>query len=429
MFELNGEISVRYRWDNEPVFLLALGGWHPDFEVPAGLGLPAKPNRITLSLIEKDNLKLIISLYVAVTSNTFQAGFAVVFMVKWSKFKLEAGLSLDALFRDINDFIVKFEGKLKISWGSHTLAGVTVKGYFSGTSPWRIKGQATFEIWIFDYDVDFDKSSGDDVAGTIGFADPLALIIAAVHDTRNWQTSLASGAANHITLRNSEKDQAAGSNPSTDILSADPLSKIEVVQQVAPLGIRIDKLGQDKIQQFKKFDLVASAGEGQSLQTNNVDEFFAPAMYIDLTDDQKLSRKSYERMKAGQSFTDPDSVSCGVARVTAFEYDEYIYDTMAPQGPPNKGTVADNIFQQWLGNGSVARSAEGRRHLAKMQAEARKPQMAEDGYVVVDATKGTPLANVLPQKAMAEAYYEVWKLKQTNPLQMFNVVRKSELVP
>jgi hypothetical protein len=426
MFELNGDIYLRYRWDNDPVFLLALGGWHPDFEVPAGLGLPAKPTRITLSLIENDKLSLIISLYIAVTSNTFQAGFAVAFMFKWSKFKLEAGLSLDALFRDINDFIVKFEGKLKISWGSHTLAGVTVKGDFSGTSPWRIKGQATFEIWIFDYDVDFDKSSGEDVAGTVGTADPLALIIEAVRDPRNWQSPLGSGVTNHITLRNSEKDQAAGSNPLPDILSADPLSRLELVQQVAPLGIRIDKLGQDRIKNFRKFDLAA---EGQSLQTNNVDEFFAPAMFIDLTDDEKLSRKSYERMKAGQSFTDPDSVSCGAAIVTAFEYDEFVYDSLVPQAPPTSGVVGENIFLQWLGNGSIARSMEGRRHLAKMQADARKPVMTDDDFVITDAIRGTLVADTLPQKAMANAYYEVWKLKQTNPLQKFNVVRKSQLVP
>jgi len=429
MFELNGDIYLRYRWDNDPIFLLAVGGWHPDFNVPAGLALPAKPTRITLSLIENDKLSLIISLYIAVTSNTFQAGFAVAFMLKWSKFKLEAGLSLDALFRDIDDFIVKFEGKLKISWGSHTLAGVTVKGDFSGTSPWRIKGQATFEIWIFDYDVDFDKSSGEEVTGEVGTTDPLLLIIEAVRDPRSWQSSLASGVANHITLRNSEKDQAAGSTSSPDVLSADPLSKLEVVQQVTPLGIRIDKLGQDRVKNFRKFDLAASVAGGQSLQTNNVDEFFAPAMYIDLADDEKLSRKSYERMKAGQSFTDLDSVSCGAAQITDFEYDEFLHDTLAPPAPRTKGVIAENIFQQWAGNGSIARSAEGRRHSAKMQADARKPQMAEDAFVIIDAIKGTPLANIFPQKAMASAYYEVWKLKQSNPLQKLNVVRKSELVP
>ena len=429
MFELNGDIYLRYRWDNEPIFLVALGGWHPDFAVPAGLNLPAKPARITLSLIENDKLSLIISLYIAVTSNTFQAGFAVAFMLKWSKFKLEAGLALDALFRDINDFIVKFEGKLKISWGSSTLAGVTVKGDFSGTSPWRIKGKATFEIWIFDYDVDFDKSSGEELAGGVGTVDPLTLIIEAIHDRRNWQSALASGVANHITLRNSDKDDATGGGSGPDVLSADPLSKLEVVQQVTPLGIRIDKLGQDRVTNFRKFDLTASVAAGQSLQTNNVDEFFAPAMFLDLQDDEKLSRKSYERMKAGQSFSDVDSVTCGAVQVTPFEYDEFLHDTLAPPVAPAKGGIAENVFQQWVANGSIARSAEGRRHFAKKQAEARRPQMQDEEFVVIDSTKGTPLENIIPQKAMANAYYELWKLKQTNPLQKFNVVRKSELVP
>ena len=263
----------------------------------------------------------------------------------------------------------------------------------------------------------------------LGTVDPLALIIEAVHDSRNWQSSLAPGVTNYITLRNAEKDEASGGSSSPGILTADPLSKLEVVQQVAPLGIRIDKLGQEKIKDFKKFDLVASVAEGQSLQTNDVDEFFAPAMYLNLADDEKLSRKSYERMKAGQSFTDVHSITCGAAVDTEFEYDSFVYDTMAGQSPPTKGNVDPGIFQQWLGNGSIARSSEGRRQLAKMQADLRKPQMVEDGFVIIDAINGTPLANILPQKAMANAYDEVWKVKQANPFQKFRVVRQSELIP
>lgn len=429
MFELSGEVYLRYRWDNDPVFLLAIGGWHPDFDVPAGLGLPAKPQRITLSLVENDNLKLTIALYIAVTSNTFQTGFAVAFMVKWSKFKLEAGLSLDALFRDLNDFVVKFEGKLKISWGSHTLAGVTVKGDFSGTSPWRIKGKATFEIFIWDYDVDFNKSSGEELSSVVQSIDPLQLIIDSVKDSRNWQTALPAGVTNLVTLRNSEQDSNSGAPVSPDLLTADPLSKLEVVQQVAPLGIRIDKMGQDRVQTFRKFDLAASVGAGLTLTTKNVKEFFAPAMFLDLTDDQKLSRKSYEKMKAGQSFSDVDSVSCGAAVISQFEYDEFIYDDKAEEKITTKGTIPDHLFTQWFRNGSIAKSSEGKRNTAKIQAEARKPVMADmEEFVITDANNGVLVANIAPQTAMAGAYYEVWKLKQTNPGQTFNVVRKSDMV-
>src|SRR3954468_20142594 len=127
VFDIRGELYVRYRWGEDPVFLIAVGGWHPDFEVPAGLNLPAKPQRIAIPLMSGDHTTLNLSCYLAVTSNTFQAGFAIDLKLKWSKFKLESNIAIDALFHfDPFYFVVNFEGKLRIFWGDSRLAGVTV---------------------------------------------------------------------------------------------------------------------------------------------------------------------------------------------------------------------------------------------------------------------------------------------------------------
>jgi hypothetical protein len=426
-FEIKGQMFLRYRWGNEPFFLISLGGWHPAFEVPEGLNLPVKQDRITLPLLHDDNPSLVLAFYVAITSNSLQAGFAIDFKMKWSKFRLEAGLSMDALFhRDPCYFIVNFEGKLRIFWGDNRLAGVTVKGEFSGTSPWRIRGKATFEIWIWDYDVDFDKSSGEKLGSITQETDVLPLIERAIKDKNNWQVLLPSARPAQIILRSTENDLKE-ENPegsAEEMLLADPLSRLEVVQQVTPLGIRIDKLGFQRVKGFRKFDLAAEAGDDPA----TVDDFFAAAMFLELEDAEKISRKSFERMKAGISFSNEEKLASGNVRVTPFEYENIMHDPLFEEEKPEAPATREDIFRRWISNNSIARSAGGRQSRARIESLLRKPEIKSDPFVLVDKHSGKKIEKVPGQKSMTGAYYELWKFHVDHPLFNAGVIRESELV-
>lgn len=437
VFDIRGELYVRYRWGDDPVFLLSVGGWHPDFEVPAGLNLPAKPQRVAIPLMSGERVTLNLSCYLAVTSNTFQAGFKIELKVKVSKFRLESLLAIDALFHfDPFYFVVDFEGKLKIFWGDSTLAGVTVKGKFSGTNPWRIRGTATFEIWIWDYDVDFDKSTGEELSEISQTVDVVPLIEKSVADKANWTAALPNGLATHVVLRNTEQD--AVQDEAAAQIVADPLSRMEVVQQVAPLGVRIDKLGFQKVSGAKKFDLTIQA-EGETASSNNkLDDFFAPAMFIDMQDAEKLSRKSFERMNAGQFYADAQTVSCGPSRISEFAYDDKFRDPMAPKPPtdPPAGTpplilvrdITDEHFHVLVKNNSVAKSVAGRRAMAARESVSRSPQLKVDHFILTDALTGAKVSEVQGQTSMTAAHYELWKLQTIDPRRKLNVVRESELM-
>ncbi|MVM41358.1 hypothetical protein GO730_32840 [Spirosoma sp. HMF3257] len=346
-FDVKGEFYLRLIWGNDPCFLASVGGWHPDFQPPAALQLPAKPQRILIALMggEKSKAQLNLSFYIALTSNTFQFGAALELKVKVSKFRLEAGLSLDALFRSLTDFVVNFEGKLLIFWGDSRLAGITVKGVFSGTEPWRIRGSATFSIWIWDYDVDFDVSSGPETSEIQQSLDVLPALESALRDTRNWRVILPPGRPLHIIQRSADTNNADSS--ADQPLLADPLARIEVVQQVVPLGIRIDKIGYEQARDFRKFDVKPADEGGTTADDDTIDDFFAPGMYLNLTDADKISRKSYELMTAGRGFSDFETVTTGVACQDDFAYEDKFIDTLTPPAKPQPVRFHPTAFGNW----------------------------------------------------------------------------------
>ncbi|MGC3946459.1 MAG: hypothetical protein QM762_18375 [Chryseolinea sp.] len=442
IFDIRGEMYVRYRWGDDPVFLISLGGWHPDFEVPAGLNLPAKPQRIAIPLMSGSHTTINLSFYLAATSNTFQAGFKIELKVKVSKFRLESSLQVDALFHfDPFYFVVDFEGKLRIFWGDSTLAGVTVKGKFSGTNPWRIRGTATFEIWIWDYDVDFDEQTGEELSEISQSVDVVPLIEKAIADKANWTAALPNGLATHVVLRNTEQDAQQGAEAIATPIVADPLSRMEVVQQVTPLGVRIDKLGFQKVSGARKFDLSVQAVGDTTASNNKLEDFFAPAMFIQMEDTEKLSRKSFERMNAGQFYSDTETVSCGPTRISEFEYDDKFRDPLYPKPePPTTNppvpnppivkidSLKDVHYNLWMKNNSIAKSTAGRKAMAARESVSRSPQLKVDHFILTDANTGARVAEVEGQTSMTAASYEMWKLQTVDPRRKLNVVRESELM-
>jgi hypothetical protein len=71
-FTLTGDMALRLGFGDKPVFLLSVGGFHPAFkDVPANL---KNMRRLTISLYDGENARIIIQTYLAVTSNTAQFG-------------------------------------------------------------------------------------------------------------------------------------------------------------------------------------------------------------------------------------------------------------------------------------------------------------------------------------------------------------------
>ena len=78
-----------------------------------------------------------------------------------------------------------------------------------------------------------------------------------------------------------------------------PLGTLTVKQSVVPLDIDISRFGQAAPAGARRFTISSVSLGGQSETTEPVKDFFAPAQFFEMSDDEKLSRPSFEPMAAG----------------------------------------------------------------------------------------------------------------------------------
>jgi hypothetical protein len=289
-FPIAGDMAMRLRWKGDPTFALAVGGLHPKFDPPAGF---PKLNRVTVGLSQSSNTKLTLSAYLAVTSNTAQIGARLDFLFRRSGFSVEGTLGFDALFSfHPFSFVVDFQAGVTLKWHGRTLLGVKLELTLAGTTPWRARGKATFEIWRFSKSVSFDHTFGDDPPPPeLPTADPTPILLTALRDRRSWSANVIGAPSALVTLRESL--------PTDDVL-LHPLGELSVRQRVVPLGIEISRFGSSTVVGARRFDVVALAPDGnQAFGAGIVLDHFAPAQFLDLSDAEKLARPSFEKMGAG----------------------------------------------------------------------------------------------------------------------------------
>ena len=76
---------------------------------------------------------------------------------------------------------------------------------------------------------------------------------------------------------------------------------LTVKQSVVPLDLDISRFGQAAPAGARRFTISSVSLGGQGQTTQPVKEFFAPAQFFEMSDDEKLSRPSFEPMAAGVS--------------------------------------------------------------------------------------------------------------------------------
>jgi hypothetical protein len=84
-FAITGEMRLRMRWDDQPLFALAIGGVHPAYTPPPGL---EQMQRAAIVFADSENLKLRSEAYLAITSNTVQFGARLDLYARASKFSV-----------------------------------------------------------------------------------------------------------------------------------------------------------------------------------------------------------------------------------------------------------------------------------------------------------------------------------------------------
>jgi hypothetical protein len=419
-FTISGEMALRARWGNLPAFALAIGGFHPSFTAPAGF---PKLKRVSINLCEGENPRVRCEAYFALTSNTTQFGAKVEIFAKVSKFSVQGYTMYDVLVQhDPLQFNAAYEAMVQLKAGSTNLFMVKLRGQLIGPSPIHISGKATFGILWWDYTVSFDKTLARGERPPLPAPiDASDLLLTALRDPGNWSHEITGSDRALVTLR---EETAA-----TADLIVHPLSRLSVRQRVLPLNREIARFGSARPSGAREFHITEPRINGQPADLTPVAEYFAPAQFFDMPDDQKLSAPSFELMAAGVRIG-ADSSAFGSAVAADLSYEEIIVDSAAttePETPPTSNRLdALSLFVQvqW---GAANQSAARKAGVAKYRATGIGVTIVEERFAIVraDDTAAAPAATHL---SFSEAKAALRTMRRFNPAAFteLNVVAEAE---
>jgi len=294
-FTLEGQMALRLSWGDHPDFAVSVGGFHPAFKPAPHLHF-FKMKRLTISFLS-GNPRLTLTSYFAITTNSVQFGAAIDFYLKVAMFKVVGNFGLDVLFIfDPFRFIAIVSAGLAVKCGGTTLFSISLSFTLSGPNPWVASGKATFRVIFIKYTAKFSKTIGEEKKITLPDINVLPLVIKALNDSNNWKSELPEDHFDLITLRK-DTELAEG-----EVLMA-AFGTLSVSQKIVPLGITIERFGNNNPTGVKLFEIsnvrLYNSGGTEALDTEKVSEDFVPAAYKEMSDDDKLSSPSFEKLQGG----------------------------------------------------------------------------------------------------------------------------------
>ena len=323
-YPITGDLSLRSSWSEPKSHALAVGGFNPHFQPPAGF-----PSLARVALDMSDGpLHLHLAAYLAITSNTFQVGAAVDMKAHVCDCDLAAHFSFDALFiKSPFSFIVDVDASASISYDGDTFAGIHVSGSLSGPGAWNAKGSASISLLFFSVDVDFDHTWGSGAPAALPAVDPWTTALApAFASPASWRGQLPTGVYSVVTFA-----PDAGGGP----VLLDPAAAVVVDENAVPLNQPIERFADVTLGTPVRFDLSAPTLNGQPIDPSDwssVTSEFAPAQFSEMTDDEKLSSESFVALPSGMAIGGA-SASVGSSVGAALTYDLIILDSSRRPGP------------------------------------------------------------------------------------------------
>ncbi len=268
---------------------------------------------------------------------------------------------------------------LSASWRGYEFAAIEIDGLFSGPSPWHVAGSLRLKVWIFSKTVHLEETWGEDDSSRLESVQVLPLLKEDLRLLSNWETRTGR-TRGLITLR---RHKEAAKAP--EELFLHPNELIVVRQNTVPLGLKIDKFGARRPEGASQFNLKITDSNNKKLAATPVKNHFAPAQFVNLSDEQKLQAPSYELFDSGLGFEGMDDVlfsSFMTEQPMVYEYN--VIDKLSDEPTKtDKKTMLETPenFGFGLRNNAVANSVFG------LQGKAAKP----------------------PVRALAEKYTVAWQ--------------------
>ena len=373
-FTLTGDMAVRLYWGESANFLLSAGGFHPGY-TPPPLGLPTL-SRLTIAMCQ-GNPRLTAESYFALTSNTLQFGAKVeLYYGVASVFTVYGFVSLDALVQfDPFRFIAEVAGQVAVRSGGSTLFAIHLVLTLEGPTPWHARGKGSFEIgFIFTVTISasFDVTFGEERHTSLPPVRVLALVEEALRADGNWRAVADLGSRRGVATRELPPDAGVVVSP-TGALTAS--------QKVAPLNLPLERIGAARIDGPNRLSIV-DVSLGASVDpppTRPVQEQFPPAQFLDLSDAEKLSRRSFELFDAGVE------IGGGSAPKASFQTKvDVAYEVVYAHKPrrPLRFLLRDAILDLLVAGSAAARSKRSPGKRAPSGVGTPKVALPTEGFIV-----------------------------------------------
>ncbi len=421
---IEGDMAVRLKWGDNPDFLLSVGGFHPSY-TPPPLALPTM-RRLAINILNTDIARIRVECYSAITSNTVQFGARADIMFDLSVCSITGFISFDALFQfSPFYFIIEVAAGFSLKAAGIDLLSVRVRMSLEGPTPWRARGTGSVSILFFEISADFDVTWGEEKNTALPDIAILQTFIDEIKKKELWSTVLSTGKNLLVSLRKFDNVAEAG------LLVMHPAGSLVVQQKLLPLKVNFVKIGNQKTSDVQKIEITAATSSGEVLTITDVDENFARAQYQNLSDAEKLSKPSFEKMPGGVSLTlGANTIKNGKLVRKKVKYEITIIDKEPVK--PKKGLFFGQIgilFANFLKGNSVSKSVLSKNYSEKLQPFAEKMDVLQEGYTVAFQAnnKAYTTGSTFSSEMMAQTFMQDQIAKNPSLKKEVHIILKSEL--
>ncbi len=368
---IEGQMGLLVAFGDDANFVISVGGFHPSF-TPPPLPFPS-PKRIAVSLVNTDVAKVRVEGYFAVTSNTVQFGAAAELFFGMDSVSVSGHIAFDALFQfSPFYFIITLSASFSLNAFGAGLFTVSVSGSLEGPTPWRARGTGSISLLFFDISADFDVTWGESDNTTLPPIEVMPLLKAEYDKQENWKAQLPPSNNLFVTLRKQPDDAT---------LVLHPIGVLRITQRALPLGLTLDKVGNQKPSDVNNLS-VAVTGGGLA-KKDDAQEKFAPAQFQNFSDSDKLSRPAYALENAGLELTSAGADMASrrmVKRVV--RYEQIILDNNEKRLSVRFFNFTASLFQFFLKGSAVTKCGLSQASKNKLDPFPEKVTVANDTFIV-----------------------------------------------
>lgn len=405
--------------EEPPVFIIALGGFHPAFAVPEAFPVPVERLSSSYAI---GKFRIRDERYLAIAGGGVQLGGAWTLKADFGNFTLDARLAYDVMLqrKPALFFAASVSGSGLVRYKGYDFAGMSFSVELTGPYVLTLRGEVRLFCPLFDVCLAIEES-WPEIAVVVQAVDARALMAAELANPANWSVRMPTGST-AVAIVGSVAGEAR--------LLLDPLGALAFSQQVLPFDLALDQIGESRIEGPNRFSVtgsflggVATAGPGTP-----VTEYFALGDFKRQSEAERLSQPGFQKLPSGCRLAGQDYACGQPAPDQPLEHETLYLDPVPRAERPfpaidRRARIANTLpMRVALGHarrGAVARARFGARlgpttaipirvHAAPLAAARRGDLAAAAALLSPTARRATALArNAL---GPADRLVEAWEL-------------------